>query len=86
MTDITEVRRKAFEKWARWEGVASWPHPKNPKIYYCGAAQKAWEAWNMALDSVVIKLPTIHRDGDEGYNNAIEHCREAIEAAGVKYE
>ena len=64
----TEARRRAFEACP-------------PTNCDWGAF---WLGWQAALDSVVVRMPTIHRDGDEGYNNGIEHCREAIHAAGVR--
>lgn len=48
-----------------------------------------WRTWCAALDSVVIELPK-KTDGpaisleDDNFNWAIDECREAIEAAGLK--
>lgn len=49
--------REEFEAWARPEGVALWPHPNGSDRYYCGSAQKAWEAWQASRAALKVELP-----------------------------
>lgn len=61
------------------------PHLNGQLIYEDWNVQSAWAAWNAALDSLEIELPTA-RDvsHDEKAVRTIEDCRAAIEACGLK--
>lgn len=84
---IKEQRRKAFEVWASGEFYAG----ATPVRSTCGQhyrdndVDEAWNAWNAALDSVVIDLPESFSSGD-ARDPCIEvpDIIEAIEAAGLK--
>ena len=67
--------------------------------YRLSGIAKCWRFWNMALDSVVIELPELRGDSDaddiagvglvipmfdRGYDESLDECRSAIEAAGLK--
>lgn len=76
--------REEFEKWARPAGVALWPRPDDSNKYYCGAAQKAYEAWQASRASLCVELPADKHAHSTGYNAAINDCREAIQKTGVR--
>lgn len=88
---IEEQRRAAFDVWHKAEQEAGWqsalrefglsPEPM-PEEFLQAAKILHWRIWNAALDSVVIKLPEFAFD--YSYNDGIDACREAIEAAGLK--
>lgn len=58
-----------------------------------------WRTWQMAMESVVVEMPELREDSDaidaagfgliipqfdQGYDEGINECRQAIEAAGLK--
>jgi hypothetical protein len=91
MTDITEIRRAAFE--------AKYPVPDD--VYwgahvntYCvsGVADSyscnywmMWDCWNAAIDSVVVELPEAWRSAGSTHELMHKHQTvDAIHAAGIK--
>lgn len=90
MTDkIVEVRRAEFEAWLHGEFG-----PNYRSILTFTEVSSMGMAYNAALDSLCIELPEREEleEGECGssfdiacaHNNAINACREAIHAAGVK--
>lgn len=79
---IQEQRRKAFEEWLDSAGFEVRRYHHIPG-YHGNEQMAAWEAWNAAIDSVCVELPKPERLTDDD-TYAIELCREAIHAAGVK--
>ena len=94
--------RKEFESWATENRNAYFPdftRANDKKDNYYGiATQAAWEAWQAAREKP-IKLPvdkpdypgnTPHavsvNDIKDGYNLALWRAKQAIEAAGYRYE
>lgn len=84
--------REEFEAWARPEGVALWPHPNGSDRYYCGSAQKAWEAWQASRAALKVKLPDALVPENNvyskliigAYNALLEHVKEALQQAGIE--
>lgn len=86
---MSEQMRSEFEEWGRREGVALWCHHKKQEIYYCGAAQTAWLAWQASRAALCVELPVmsdyIDRYGQgENCDSYLTDLRDAIHAAGVK--
>lgn len=79
--------REEFEAWARPEGVALWPHPNGSDRYYCGSAQKAWEAWQASRAALKVKLPEPEFIGGHSCHNFAyyaEDVQEALQQAGIE--
>ena len=77
---IEEKRRKLFEAWMGEQGLESeWEPLRN--CYKDFPAHFAWQAFNVALDAVVIELPFVI--DYTGSDLAIEDCRAAIESTGL---
>lgn len=89
---VEQARRAKFE--------AKFPLPENvewndsTKSYIGTGMRSQWwlyqdrlDTWNAALDSVVVELPAWEQYDDDmvsGAATAINDCRDAIRAAGVK--
>ena len=62
------------------------------EVYYFTATQEAWVAWQASREAVVVKLPErapkddpyVGESWDCGFNVALDECRAAFEAAGLK--
>ncbi len=82
---IEEKRREAFEKYCLDEGFSSHELEIVRGEYRASIIRHMWDCWDAALDSVEIELPTA-RDvsHDDKAVRAIEDCRAAIEACGLK--
>lgn len=84
------ARREQFEAWARSRGFDLDREPDGGWDNYANrGVQIAWEAWDVALDSVVIELPFLGDEefwGVNGFHQGNYHAKvlEAIRRAGVK--
>lgn len=92
----TDKARAEFEAWRLANfcgGVERLKKCSNaPDVYYYTAEQEAWTAWQASRASVVVELPE-PREGrrtyldddarDEGWNDCLAECREALEATGL---
>ena len=96
MTDVTEVRRAAFEADCRANNIPFlWRctgHGYTDK-YANPVYQARWEGYNAALDSVVVELPAQANECEGGSysvmqaiaaNQVLAKFLNAIHAAGVK--
>ena len=94
MTDkIQQARRAAFEEWdTKTFGSADADHSINDDDgrYSDGIVDQCWQAFNAALDCVVIELPSERKirhlptpDENHSYNEALENCRDAIESTNL---
>lgn len=97
MTDkIQQARRAAFEEWdTKTFGSADADHSINDDDgrYSDGIVDQCWQAFNAALDCVVIELPSeLHaysgqpqdeRLLDADRNHTIKLCRAAIESTNL---
>jgi hypothetical protein len=88
---IEEQRRKAFE--AHYSDINLERNEYWPDFYVNLTTRMCWEAWNAALDSVVVELPpsdgldycpSVSYDYSAGYRAGIKASQQAIHAAGVK--
>lgn len=92
----TNKMREQFEAWH--SGRYGWPL-RNYAYYWNGTCyedeefQLAWDSWQASREAVVVELPAERRirhmptpDENSSYNEALENCREAIEAQGLKVE
>lgn len=82
---MSESMREEFEDFA--SDQYEWPQAIEKNAdgeYKLMTTYQAWITWQASRAALCVELPVIHRDGDEGYNNAISHCCDAIHAAGVK--
>lgn len=94
MEELIEVRRKAFEGYMRIAFPEDFAKKGASMLEWNGATyiftwvHWYWQAWNAALDSVVVELPIpvkrAYHEYDLGYNESLDHCEEAIHAAGIK--
>lgn len=84
---VEETRRELFEAWAPYRTDL------NRDGFYASSHTRAqWSAFNAALDLLCIELPSdkpmSHNHEREAarlaHNDAVEACRSAIHAAGVK--
>ena len=87
---VEEVRRAAFELWSssKWPSLHTYrrdalPHD-HPKYGEYVHLEHEWQAFNAALDSVEIQLPS-ERDLDHDRKGvlAVGYCRSAIEQTGL---
>lgn len=63
------ARREQFEAWARSRGFDLDREPDGGWDNYANrGVQIAWEAWGVALDSVVVKIP--HNGNDKYWTDA----------------
>lgn len=97
MSELIEVRRKAFEAWAAISGL-SVTRSTVDMMFGSGArvsageyfqpTELAWRSWNAALDSVVIELPPVELlTGDDGVDDEVmcpQRVIKAIHAAGAR--
>ncbi len=93
---MRDISREQFESFAR--DVLDWSDDEfrlasDGKSYYWGSTGEAWVFWQASREAVVVKLPAERRirhmptpDENSSYNEALENCREAIEAQGLKVE
>lgn len=82
---MSDLRRDKFEVWFYKELSAS-----------SGAEHLAWQAWQAAIESVVIEFTEepyfcpskteVEQASDKGYSDALEMVKKAITDAGVKYK
>ena len=87
--NIQEQRRARFEKWILDNhcGDEDLVLRDNEGEYYSVGVAERWEMYNAALDSIVIELPEKWGEYTEAGHaacDAIDSCRAAIEAAGLK--
>ncbi|SFQ82596.1 hypothetical protein SAMN03159489_05989 [Pseudomonas sp. NFPP07] len=66
-------------------------HKKPDGTYRNDAIQAAWWGWKAYRETLVVELPAERKirhlpriDENQSYNEALENCREAIEAQGLK--
>lgn len=72
-----EARRQAFEAWYESQ---SWPLCER-----CSSKEIECKAWNAALDSICVELPsTENMQGNE--LKVLYEVKAAMRAAGVKYK
>jgi hypothetical protein len=97
-----DKRREDFEKWAiSYKDKHGLPlfvfYKKEDGSYLCQQAKLAWAAYNAALDSRVVELPSeeVQQFTDEaeymngyesGYLSALDQCKESLTKAGIKYK
>lgn len=69
--------------------LASW----NGETYGNRIVEGMWQAWQASRTAVVVELPAERRirhmptpDENSSYNEALENCRDAIEAQGLNVE
>ncbi|MNJ22755.1 hypothetical protein D3C77_171290 [compost metagenome] len=95
---MRDISREQFESFAR--DVLDWSDDEfrlasDGKSYYWGATGEAWVFWQASRESVVVELPpkiSGHNTSANGwvrpeaehYDEAIDDCRQAIEAQGLK--
>ena len=80
MTDkIQQARRAAFEAWANQHRM---PIGRDGVVvdYSARETDACWQAFNAALDCVVIELPF---SNDDDLADQIEECRSAIESTNL---
>lgn len=95
--ELIEARRKAFEVWAEISGLnvtrstVDMMFGSGERVgagEYFQPTKLTWQAWQAALDSVVVELPEPanpeYHEGDDQHNITLEDCRNAIHAAGIK--
>lgn len=87
--ETQQARRAAFEADFKIRRKSTFPEIELSRDsgdgYKYNPAQSDWEAWNAALDSIMIELPadrSLSASDDPWY--VVEQCRHAIRAAGVK--
>ncbi|QXI45124.1 hypothetical protein HU734_010305 [Pseudomonas wayambapalatensis] len=92
---MRDISREQFEVWHRSVVEGEPPHEKyNNGDYRNQHVQRYWLGWQASREAVVVELPE-HKDDsgfqptawdhhDHGFNEAIEECRKAIEAQGLK--
>lgn len=91
---INNKMREEFEAWARKRSMDLEYRniPGVGQFYECPRTLLAFEAWQASREALVIELPEerVARGYGEqvadalGFNDGVEYCREAIEAAGVR--
>ena len=84
---MSESMREEFEAWLDNAGfeVRRYHHIDG---YHGNEQMAAWLAWQASRASLCVEFPLpvkrAHHEYDLGYNEALDHCEEAIHAAGVK--
>lgn len=96
---MTDKMRAEFEAWRLRNFCGGAERLKKcsnaPEIYYYTAEQEAWKVWQASRAALVVELPekiSQYNTDDDGFVNpaaaehdeAIDDCRAAIEAAGVR--
>lgn len=91
----TYKMREQFEAWV----LANWPEQSVARFttgeYQGYTVEHCWQAWQASREAVVVELPPkiswhntteggFVRPEAEHYDEAIEDCRSAIEAQGLK--
>lgn len=77
-----EKMRIEFEEWASSEGLNLRKCNSAEIVYLMAETNFVWRAWKASRELLVIKLPD--RLDYIGCSTAIEVCKKAIEAAGLK--
>lgn len=88
---MSDLMREEFETWSGDKSDKE-IHQRGPRAgkYKNPVMQRSWEAWQASRGRLVIELPEKARITDPsdmlfiGSNGAINKCRDAIHAAGVK--
>lgn len=89
---MSESMREEFEEWRIDKFCGGGDRLKKcsnaPDVYYYTAEQEAWITWQASRAALCVEFPLpvkrAHHEYDLGYNEALDHCEEAIHAAGVK--
>ena len=95
---MRDISREQFESFAR--DVLDWSDDEfrlasDGKSYYWGSTGEAWVFWQASREAVVVELPakiSAHNTTEGGfvrpeaehYDEAVDDCREAIEAHWLK--
>lgn len=85
---IEDKRKAAFEDYAiqhpYLREIGFKRNSSHPDEYDDPELDLAWEAWNAALDSVVIELPSAWAASMLDSDQVLQDCRYAIESTGLK--
>lgn len=95
---MSESMREEFEAWVKNHNASlcedRFDQPEEIRldrqggVYIWANAESAWLAWQASRASLCVEFPLpvkrAHHEYDLGYNEALDHCEEAIHAAGVK--
>jgi hypothetical protein len=87
-----EKMREEFHEAFKAKYLNSINRDMTTKKYEDPLVQLAWWAWKASRESLVIELPAIRKitmgrrenEFDSGFNDAIDLCTDAIEAASLK--
>lgn len=86
---MSESMREDFEDFA--SDQYEWPKAIEKNAdgeYKLMTTYQAWITWQASRAALCVEFPSpvkrAHHEYDLGYNEALDHCEEAIHAAGVK--
>lgn len=83
---MSDKMREEFEEWL----ISIYPNQEVTRYsdgdYTSFSTGYCWAAWQASRAALVVELPGLMTFGiqAQGYYRAVQDCREAIEAAGVK--
>ncbi len=91
----TNKMREQFETSPKFRGMDFTRSSTHPDFYESPYANGAWDGWQASREAVVVELPPkigAHNTSEGGfvrpeaehYDEAIDDCREAIEAQGLR--
>lgn len=92
---MRDISREEFENSPKFRGMDFTRAPEAPDYYLSPYANGAWDGWQASREAVVVELPpkiSAHNTSEGGfvrpeaehYDEAIDDCRAAIEAQGLK--
>ena len=90
---MSEKMREEFEGWVKSFIGESWLTKDKLRDgeYSDDGTQFMWDAWQASRASLVVELPDEYMDRyldkyQEGFNDAVESCRNRLEDLGVELE
>ena len=93
---MSDKMRDGFESWCLANGYTLRPAETNCGIIIEGdyghpTVQIAWQAWQASRSALVVELPDEYKDRyldkyQEGFNDAVESCRNRLEDLGLELE
>ena len=85
---MSEQIRDGFESWCKTLGFNI---DKFDEDYIISSTEWAWKIWQASRAALVVELPDGYKDRyldkyQEGFNDAVESCRNRLEDLGLELE
>jgi len=91
---MSDKMRDGFKGWAYKSGYDiddAQESADDEKFFVCYDTEACWQAWQASRAALVVELPDEYKDRyldkyQEGFNDAVESCRNRLEDLGLELE